>query len=149
MDAKGLHENLQVLLKHSSQRPKSSKMLHETVNVLELIDFHHLNWGSIHMTYFRHVCIHPLISYYHCIISWYNYPFFSIWCMLSMTYIHVNTLATSLMLVKNNTCHLCLWHLVWDIGIKKMKGQNIKTLRKIMKTVMIETFVFKLTWCIL
>ena len=61
MDAKGLYENLQVLLKHSSQRPKSSKMLHETQNVLEMIDFYHLNWGSIHMTYFRHACIHPVI----------------------------------------------------------------------------------------
>ena len=52
IDAKGLYENLKALLKHFSQSPKSSEMLHEALNMLEMNDIHLLNWGSTRMAGF-------------------------------------------------------------------------------------------------
>ena len=50
--AKGLYENLKALLKHFSQSPKRSEMLHEAVNMLEMNDIHLLNWGPTRMAGF-------------------------------------------------------------------------------------------------
>ena len=33
---------------------------------------------------------------------------------------HISTLATSLMHVKNNRHHFCLWLICWDMGLEKM-----------------------------
>ena len=57
IDAKGLYENLKALLKHFSQSPKSSEMLHEALNMLEMNDIHLLNWGSTRMAGFLDACI--------------------------------------------------------------------------------------------
>ena len=44
IDAKELYENLkEALLKHFSQSPKSSEMLHEVLNMLEMNDIHLLS----------------------------------------------------------------------------------------------------------
>ena len=52
IDVKRLYENLKALLKHFSLSPKSSEMLHETLNMFEMNDNHLLNWGSTRMTAF-------------------------------------------------------------------------------------------------
>ena len=44
IDAKELYENLkEALLKHFSQSPESSEMLHEALNMLEMNDIHLLS----------------------------------------------------------------------------------------------------------
>ena len=57
IDAKGLYENLKALLKHFSESPKSSDMLYEALNMLEMNDIHLLNWGSTRMAGFLDTCI--------------------------------------------------------------------------------------------
>ena len=52
IDAKRLYNNLKALLKHFSQSPKSSEMLYEALNMLEMNDIHLLNWGSTLMMVF-------------------------------------------------------------------------------------------------
>ena len=72
IDAKRLYNNLKALLKHFSQSPKSSEMLYEALNMLEMNDIHLLNWGSTLMVGFLDAYIRAsniIVPFFYKVIS--------------------------------------------------------------------------------
>ena len=52
IDAKNLYENLRSLLKHFAMSPKSSELLQNALNTMDMHNIHLLNWGSTRMAGF-------------------------------------------------------------------------------------------------
>ena len=46
IDAKSIYENCRCILKHFAKSPKSSKLLNNALNILDINKIHLLNWGS-------------------------------------------------------------------------------------------------------
>ena len=66
-DAQALYENLRKVLQHFSKSPKSSELLTEALDALELNQIHLMNWGGTRMAGFLDACqkasnIIPLIE---------------------------------------------------------------------------------------
>ena len=51
-DVQALYENLRKVLKHLSRNPKSSELLTEALDALELNQIHLMNWGGTRMAGF-------------------------------------------------------------------------------------------------
>ena len=58
-DAQALYENLRKVLKHFSKSPKSSEVLTEALDALELNQIHLMNWGGTRMAGFLDTCQRP------------------------------------------------------------------------------------------
>ena len=57
IDAKNLHENLRKMLKHFPMSTKSSELLSNALEAMEMNDIHLLNWGSTRMAGFLDACV--------------------------------------------------------------------------------------------
>ena len=57
IDAKNLYENLRKMLKHFPMTTKSSELLSNALETMEMNDIHLLNWGSTRMAGFLDACV--------------------------------------------------------------------------------------------
>lgn len=54
--AKNLYDNLHSILRHFDMSPKSTKLLKNTLDALEISNIHIWNWGSTRMAGFMDAC---------------------------------------------------------------------------------------------
>ena len=68
-DAKNLYNNLHSILRHFAMSPKSSQLLNNTLNALDMSNIYIINWGSTRMAGFMDACSqasHIIVPYYYC-----------------------------------------------------------------------------------